>query len=128
MNHGISDHDRQFIADLEACALEPSQFDHGAHVRAAYIYLTERTTDQAAERMRDTLLTFLRHHGIEASKYHETITRAWILAVRHFMERSRVPGPRRSSYRPTQDSLIARLCSRTIRPRCSFRRRHGRSS
>ncbi len=35
--------------------------------------------------MRQALLAFLRHHGI-AAKYHETMMRAWILAVRHFME------------------------------------------
>ena len=36
--------------------------------------------------MRAALLAFLRHNGIDPSKYHETMTRAWILAVRHFME------------------------------------------
>jgi hypothetical protein len=25
-------------------------------------------------------------HGVDVSKYHETVTRAWIMAVRHFME------------------------------------------
>ena len=38
--------------------------------------------------MRSALQAFLRHNGISASKYHETMTRAWILAVRHFMEAS----------------------------------------
>jgi hypothetical protein len=38
--------------------------------------------------MRDTLRGFLEHHGIPVSKYHETITRAWIMAVRHFMDRT----------------------------------------
>ena len=31
---------------------------------------------------------FLSHHDIPASKYHETLTRAWVLAVDHFMHRS----------------------------------------
>jgi hypothetical protein len=86
MTHRISPEDRRFLAELEACALEPDQFDHRAHVRAAYVYLAEHEVDGAAERMRDTLRAFLMHHGIDVSKYHETITRAWILAVRHFME------------------------------------------
>ncbi len=38
--------------------------------------------------MRESLVAFLGHHGIDAAKYHETITRAWILAVRHFMDRT----------------------------------------
>ena len=33
-----------------------------------------------------TLHAFLACHGITPAKYHETITRAWILAVRHFMD------------------------------------------
>jgi hypothetical protein len=86
MTHSISSEDERFLADLESGRLSPDQFDHRAHVRAAFIYLTAANPEQAADRMRDTLLRFLRHHGIDVSKYHETITRAWILAVRHFME------------------------------------------
>ena len=38
--------------------------------------------------MREALLNFLAHNSIPPSKYHETMTRAWVLAVRHFMNRS----------------------------------------
>jgi hypothetical protein len=38
--------------------------------------------------MRDALRGFLNRYNIETSKYHETMTRAWIMAVRHFMETS----------------------------------------
>ena len=38
--------------------------------------------------MRQSLLTFLRHHGVPPEKYHETLTRAWVLAVSHFMDRA----------------------------------------
>lgn len=98
MTHQISSDDRRFLADLETGALEPARFDHRAHVRAAYIYLAEHEPDRAADRMRDTLRTFLRHHGIDVSKYHETITRAWILGVRHFMESS--------PFTPSADAFI----------------------
>jgi len=42
--------------------------------------------ETAVTRMRAALLSFLEHHRNNPSKYHETMTRAWILAVRHFME------------------------------------------
>jgi hypothetical protein len=84
--HSPSDDDRRFRDDFEAGAVPAATFDHRAHVRLAYCYLAEGDADTALERMRTGLLAFLRHHGIAASKYHETITRAWILAVRHFME------------------------------------------
>ena len=84
--HHTSENDARFIGDLESCALQPSAFDHAAHLRAAYVYLASNDVDHAVARMRDTLQAFLLHHGIPVSKYHETITKAWILAVRHFMD------------------------------------------
>ncbi len=85
MTHRVSPDDRLFVAQLEASTLAPTQFDHRAHIRAAYAYLVESDPDTATTRMRAALLAFLQHHGIPASKYHATITKAWILAVRHFM-------------------------------------------
>lgn len=68
--------------------MAPDQFDHRAHIRWAYAYLAQLDIEAALARMRSALHAFLRHNGISASKYHETMTRAWILAVRHFMEKS----------------------------------------
>ena len=80
--------DLNFRDAFEAGTLPPDAFGHRAHVRLAYIYLVEHGTDEATARMRTALQAYLRHHGIDPSKYHETLTRAWILAVRHFMERT----------------------------------------
>lgn len=38
--------------------------------------------------MRTSLLAFLDDLGIGRSKFHETVTKAWVMAVRHFMELS----------------------------------------
>ncbi len=35
--------------------------------------------------MKRALLSFLEHLGVGTGKYHETITRAWVMAVHHFM-------------------------------------------
>jgi hypothetical protein len=86
MKHLLSDDDRHFRAEFEACRYPPAMFDHRGHLRLAYVYLAESDTESAVASMRAALLVFLRHHGVDVSKYHETITRAWILAVRHFME------------------------------------------
>lgn len=88
MTHRLSTDDRRFIAQLEAGELAPADFDHRGHVRAAYVYLAHAEPDAAAESMRRTLLGFLERRGVPVSKYHATITKAWILAVRHFMERT----------------------------------------
>lgn len=86
MSHAMSPEDRRFQEDFEAHRIAPATFDHRAHVRLAYTYLVDHDVETATARMRDALHAFLRHHGIDVSKYHETMTRAWILAVRHFME------------------------------------------
>lgn len=86
MRHALSSDDRHFREEFEACRLSPASFDHRGHVRLAYTYLAEGDTEHALERMKGALLKFIRHQGIDPMKYHETLTRAWILAVRHFME------------------------------------------
>lgn len=85
MRHALSSEDRQFCADFETCRISPDAFDHRAHIRLAYTYLAEHETDTALALMRSALLGFIQHNKIPVGKYHETLTRAWILAVRHFM-------------------------------------------
>ena len=85
MAHQLSADDRRFREDFEACRVRPADFDHRAHVRLAYAYLAEHDDDAALARMRAALRAFIEHNGVPVSKYHETLTRAWILAVRHFM-------------------------------------------
>jgi hypothetical protein len=88
LSHNLSKNDREFRAAFEAGAYAPADFSHRAHVRLADVYLAGSDVDLALERMRAALVSFLSHHGIPASKYHATLTRAWILAVHHFMHRS----------------------------------------
>ena len=87
-SHALCEEDRCFRAAFEAQTITPPQFNHEAHVRLAYIYLVEHDVESAVQRMRAALLNFIEHNGIPRSKFHETITRAWVLAVRHFMDRS----------------------------------------
>ena len=88
LKHELSKGDREFRAAFEAGAYAPADFSHRAHVRLAYVYLADCDVNLALERMRGALVGFLSHHDIPATKYHETLTRAWVLAVDHFMHRS----------------------------------------
>jgi hypothetical protein len=85
VNHGLSTGDRRFRTEFDGREFPPADFDHRAHVRLAYVYLVEHDADAAHELMRSSLLRFLASVGVDSSKYHETMTRAWILAVQHFM-------------------------------------------
>ena len=88
MSHSTSIDDERFREAFLNGAVTTAQFDHRAHVRLAYVFLVDEDVDEAVARMRSALLAFIGHHGVDPAKYHETITRAWILAVRHFMDRT----------------------------------------
>jgi hypothetical protein len=68
--------------------MAPADFTHKAHLRLAYVQLAQDEVDVAHCKFRDAIGRFLGHHQIDSSKYHETLTRAWLLAVRHFMDRA----------------------------------------
>ncbi|MFC1680329.1 hypothetical protein ACFL1S_00830 [Pseudomonadota bacterium] len=80
--------DLEFKNQMESCEFPASDFNHRAHIRLAYIYLSENGTDKSTELMRNTLNRFLIHYGVDPSKYHATLTKAWILAVHHFMNKA----------------------------------------
>lgn len=88
MRHLLSNDDRDFQIAFESGKVAPAQFDHRAHLRLAYIYLAEHDTEAAFLLMRDAIRSLLARNHIDLSKYHETLTRAWIMAVRHFMEKT----------------------------------------
>ena len=89
MRHEVSKADMEFLAAFEAGAYAPADFSHRAHVRLAYVYLATNDVERATTLMRAAIVNFLRHHSIAPTKYHETLTHAWILAVFHFMHRTR---------------------------------------
>ncbi len=83
----VSVEDEIFCAQFESCEYPPEKFKHREHLKLAYIYLTKHGSDTACKRMRESLKNYLEHNNVDSNKYHETITRAWILAVHHFMQK-----------------------------------------
>jgi hypothetical protein len=82
----LAESDFGFLRAFETCALTPAEMRHRAHLRLACIYLRLYPFEVALETLRTRLQQFLAYHGAPASAYHETITRAWLLAVQHFMQ------------------------------------------
>jgi hypothetical protein len=81
----LPESDLRFLAAVEACQVAPGTFQHREHLRLAYIYLRLHPFEAALQAMRAALHRLLTHLEAPASAYHETITRAWLLAVAHFM-------------------------------------------
>lgn len=88
MKSRASADDLAFRDEFEALRFPPAQFKHREHLRLAYVYLCEHDVDRAHAAMRTAIRGFLAHHEVDPAKYHETITRAWVLAVRHFLART----------------------------------------
>ncbi len=90
--HRTADDDIRFRRDFEAFRIDPATFHHREHIRLAYCYLVAHGPDAAAAFVRASITALLRHIGVDpAAKYHETVTRAWVLAVDHFMHCDTVP-------------------------------------
>lgn len=87
-HHNISADDARFAQRFKSGEMPAGEFHHRDHVRLAYIFLCRHEPQAAHQAMRDALIAFLDHHKVDPTKYHETITRAWILAVAHFMDQS----------------------------------------
>jgi hypothetical protein len=104
--HRASPDDEDFRRAFEACEVDPARFDHAAHVRLAYIYLCDCPADDAVHRMKAALLAFLTHLGIGHGRYHETITRAWVMAVDHFMKKSPAACPSASAFMAANPALL----------------------
>ena len=85
MTHRCTEADLRFREAFESGRWPTNAFDHAAHLRLAYVYLCTSDTDTAGQRMADALQQYLAHHGLPQEKFHATLTRAWILAVAHFM-------------------------------------------
>lgn len=85
MRHTFSKQDMEFASSFKAGTIQPGEFGHKEHLRLAFIYLCEGDAKTATDGMRTSLRQFLKANSISDQKYHETLTRAWVLAVRHFM-------------------------------------------
>ncbi len=82
-----SQSDLEFQRGFEAVEVPTSEFNHLAHLRLAYVYLSQGDLRYAEQKMRNALLAFLKANNIPREKFHETLTRAWVMAVAHFMGR-----------------------------------------
>lgn len=76
------------IKGFESCATDKAAFTHQSHLTVAISYLQNSTLEQATDRMRFGLHRFLKHHGVEHGKYHETLTVFWIKIVHEFLVRA----------------------------------------
>ena len=73
----------EVVRKFETCEYEKQEFYHSRHLAVAAWYLSRFPAELALEKMRASLLRFTEHHGVK--RYHETITRFWLLVVQDFL-------------------------------------------
>ena len=84
--------DAAFLGALESCSLPASEFDHGAHVRAAYLYLRQGDFAVGLQRLRSAIRRYATNLG-KPERYHETVTVAFAALIhRHLVERGDAGG------------------------------------
>ena len=84
-----SDHldDKEFIAAVAECTLDPSLFTHRAHIRLAFTYLKTYHFSKAADLTCSASRNYDQIVG-DGSKYHHTLTLASVKVVDHFIKKS----------------------------------------
>ncbi len=74
--------DEAFRKAFESLRIPDEVFHHREHIRLAWIYSRHFPQEQGLSLMAQGIQAFAKHHGA-ASKYHHTITVAWMRLVRH---------------------------------------------
>ncbi|NVJ70402.1 MAG: hypothetical protein HWE08_08620 [Alphaproteobacteria bacterium] len=72
--------DDQFMSAFEDATLDPNLFDHEAHIRMGWLYVTRYPLTEAIDRFASSLKRLTKALGAEA-KYHETITWFYMLLI-----------------------------------------------
>lgn len=80
----MTDHDRQFVSEFEACRRPLDYWHHRDHIKLAYLYLCQYPFDEALAKLRVGIKAHNATHNITeaiTSGYHETMTQAWLRLV-----------------------------------------------
>lgn len=79
--------DTEFEQSFENCSLEPSLFDHEAHLRLAWLYIKKYGEKRAVDKTCVEIRQFDKQHG-SGNKFNATVTIASIKTVQHFIQKS----------------------------------------
>ena len=76
--------DDEFVTAFLSGSLPNSQFHHRDHLRLTWTLIRLTGEEQAMKRVTSGIRYFATQHG-HAEKYHETMTRFWVLLVGHMV-------------------------------------------
>lgn len=76
--------DDDFVTAFLSGSLPPTQFHHRDHLRLTWALVRLTGVEAAMKRITSGIRYFATQHG-QAEKYHETMTRFWVLLVGHMV-------------------------------------------
>ena len=76
--------DDDFVTAFLSGSLPPTQFHHRDHLRLTWALVRLTGVEAAMKRITSGIRYFATQHG-QAEKYHETMTRFWVLLVGHIV-------------------------------------------
>lgn len=79
--------DSEFERNFENCRLDPSIFNHEAHLRLAWIHIYKYGLEKAIDNITSQLKQFTTKIGA-SHKFNKTLSVASIYVVHHFMKKS----------------------------------------
>lgn len=77
----LSATDEAFLASFEDCTLPKTEWTHLAHIRVAWLILTQSSADRGLKRLREGILRYNTKVLNRGDKYHETVTVAFARLV-----------------------------------------------
>jgi GNAT superfamily N-acetyltransferase len=77
----LSRNDVSFLCDFEDCTLPESEWTHMAHVKVAWLILTQSNSERALQRLKSGILRYNTDVLHRRHKYHETVTVAFARLV-----------------------------------------------
>ena len=79
-----------FVEQFETFNIKPGTFDHVAHLRLAFLYLSHEGVEGAVQRVGTSIRAYAEHAGA-FDKYHQTITEALVRLMAIRLARHRAP-------------------------------------
>ena len=107
--------DDTFLRRFEDLTLPESDFDHRAHVRLAYLYLTRHGFAEALARLSAGIRAFATANGAPA-KYHETVTVAFVSIINERLNEQGAGGGWQAFLERNTELLDRRLLSHYYAP------------
>ena len=88
MKHKYLAIENEYLENFKNTSLDISNFHHKKHIQITYVLLIDNNIEDTHIIIKNGILNILKKVGVDISKYNETMTYAWILIIKYFMNQT----------------------------------------